>query len=101
MDAKTSIHQIIMEVMRKYFTRQTGTLSEINGRCVEPFSPRNNEFLVRIDKAGIATNLTPLYPTVRISELAEVAQLVEHLTENQGVASSILALGTGRKHTTP
>jgi hypothetical protein len=25
---------------------------------------------------------------------AEIAQLVEHLTENQGVASSILALGT-------
>ena len=27
---------------------------------------------------------------------AEVAQLVEHLTENQGVTSSILVLGIGR-----
>ncbi len=26
--------------------------------------------------------------------LAEIAQLVEHMTENHGVASSILALGT-------
>jgi hypothetical protein len=26
--------------------------------------------------------------------LAEIAQLVEHATENRGVASSILALGT-------
>ena len=26
---------------------------------------------------------------------AEIAQLVEHATENRGVASSILALGTG------
>ncbi len=29
-----------------------------------------------------------------ISDRAEVAQLVEHLTENQGVTSSILVLGT-------
>ncbi len=28
---------------------------------------------------------------------AEVAQLVEHLTENQGVTSSILVLGTGKR----
>ena len=27
---------------------------------------------------------------------AEVAQLVEHLTENQGVTSSILVLGIGK-----
>jgi hypothetical protein len=27
-------------------------------------------------------------------ELAEVAQLVEHMTENHGVSSSILLLGT-------
>ena len=27
---------------------------------------------------------------------AEIAQLVEHATENRGVASSILALGTSR-----
>jgi hypothetical protein len=31
---------------------------------------------------------------VRIALRAEVAQLVEHATENCGVASSILALGT-------
>ncbi len=29
-----------------------------------------------------------------IPDRAEVAQLVEHLTENQGVTSSILVLGT-------
>ena len=29
-------------------------------------------------------------------ELAEVAQLVEHMTENHGVSSSILLLGTFR-----
>ncbi len=31
-----------------------------------------------------------------IPDRAEVAQLVEHLTENQGVTSSILVLGTSR-----
>lgn len=34
------------------------------------------------------------YGVVLQSDPAEIAQLVEHLTENQGVASSILALGT-------
>jgi hypothetical protein len=41
--------------------------------------------------------LTPPSGQSTIAPLAEVAQLVEHLTENQGVASSILALGTGKK----
>ncbi len=31
-----------------------------------------------------------------LNEKAEIAQLVEHATENCGVASSILALGTSR-----
>jgi hypothetical protein len=31
-----------------------------------------------------------------IGRRAEIAQLVEHATENRGVASSILALGTSR-----
>jgi hypothetical protein len=52
-------------------------------------------------KSRSSINLTLLYPTVKISGLAEVAQLVEHLTENQGVTSSILVLGTGRKNATP
>jgi hypothetical protein len=30
-------------------------------------------------------------------EAAEVAQLVEHMTENHGVSSSILLLGIARK----
>jgi hypothetical protein len=37
--------------------------------------------------------LTLHLPDVTITLLAEVAQLVEHLTENQGVTSSILVLG--------
>jgi hypothetical protein len=32
-----------------------------------------------------------------MAKLAEVAQLVEHLTENQGVTSSTLVLGTGKQ----
>ena len=36
---------------------------------------------------------TPL-PYGKISALAEIAQLVEHATENCGVDSSILSLGT-------
>ena len=34
--------------------------------------------------------MTPVFGVT----IAEVAQLVEHATENRGVASSILALGT-------
>ena len=38
--------------------------------------------------------LTRSFGGSTISDRAEVAQLVEHLTENQGVTSSILVLGT-------
>jgi hypothetical protein len=42
--------------------------------------------------------LTPLPTPITITLPAEVAQLVEHLTENQGVTSSILVLGTGAEN---
>ena len=35
-----------------------------------------------------------IFPADRIIRRAEVAQLVEHATENRGVPSSILGLGT-------
>ncbi len=38
--------------------------------------------------------LTRSFGGSTILDRAEVAQLVEHLTENQGVTSSILVLGT-------
>ena len=38
--------------------------------------------------------LTRSFGGSTIPDPAEVAQLVEHLTENQGVTSSILVLGT-------
>ena len=38
--------------------------------------------------------LTPPDSLGTMPSLAEIAQLVEHATENRGVASSILALGT-------
>jgi hypothetical protein len=48
--------------------------------------------------ATIIKCLTPLSTPITITLPAEVAQLVEHLTENQGVTSSILVLGTGAKN---
>ena len=43
--------------------------------------------------------MTTLNLPCRIALLcAEIAQLVEHATENRGVASSILALGIAKPH---
>ena len=46
------------------------------------------------ETAGRCVNLTPKSPTTNIVPVAEVAQSVEHSTENAGVVSSILTLGT-------
>ncbi len=43
---------------------------------------------------AVLTFGTPSGRWVRKVHRAEIAQLVEHATENRGVASSILALGT-------
>ena len=43
---------------------------------------------------GSAWYLSPRRRAASSSDRAEIAQLVEHATENRGVASSILALGT-------
>ena len=43
---------------------------------------------------GVLTRGATLYRMTGTCWLAEVAQLVEHLTENQGVPSSSLGLGT-------
>ena len=43
-----------------------------------------------------AVKITPRCEQPTLNVKAEIAQLVEHATENCGVASSILALGTSR-----
>jgi hypothetical protein len=60
-------------------------------------------FAAAAPKIYIFSPLKPVYirltsplPWVTIPSPAEVAQLVEHLTENQGVTSSILVLGTSQ-----
>ncbi len=46
--------------------------------------------LIPLDRHFLDTH----HPYGKISALAEIAQLVEHATENCGVDSSILSLGT-------
>ncbi len=49
---------------------------------------------VALQRFGPAWYLSPRRRAASPSDRAEIAQLVEHATENRGVASSILALGT-------
>ena len=43
------------------------------------------------------SSLTPLSGVRSMTDVAEVAQVVEHATENRGVGSSTLPLGTNGK----